>query len=579
MAVTIRAALVPVALTLFAVSSAHAADAGACPGEDPGITLAPGFCATVFADGIGHARQMAVAKDGVVYVNTWSGRYFGNDKPHDGGFIVALKDSGGKGKADVIERFGDTPDTGGAGGTGVALYDGHVYAENKDKIVRYKLTPGSIAPKGELEVVLSGMPLTGDHPMHPFVIDTAGNLFVDIASATNSCQEKNRQLKSPGIKPCTELETRGGIWRYDAKKLDQKFSPAERYATGIRNADGIALDASGRGLFATQHGRDQLSQNWPDLYKPEQGPTLPAEELLAVKQGGDYGWPFCYYDQIQKKLVLAPEYGGDGGKATGECASKLGPIAWFPAHWAPNGLAIYTGKQFPARYRDGAFIAFHGSWNRAPYPQQGFKVVFQSLSKGEASGTCEIFADGFAGDGARADRRPSGVVVAPDGALFISDDIKGRIYRVTYHGGAAANAKATPCPAADASPGEIASAGGRPPEGTRANAGASTSIPLAPGATREMVELGNQLYHGQGGGGTCVGCHGADGSGTEVGPNLVDAKWLWGDGSMSGIAKSITDGVAQPKEYRAPMPPLGGAQLSADQVNAIAAYLWGLSHR
>jgi hypothetical protein len=120
MAVTIRAALVPVALTLFGMSSAHAADS-ACPGEDPGITLAPGFCATLFADGIGHARQMAIAKDGTIYVNTWSGRYFGNDKPHDGGFIVALKDSSGKGKADVIERFGDTPDTGGAGGTGVAL--------------------------------------------------------------------------------------------------------------------------------------------------------------------------------------------------------------------------------------------------------------------------------------------------------------------------------------------------------------------------------------------------------------------------------------------------------------------------
>ena len=106
-------------------------------------------------------------------------------------------------------------------------------------------------------------------------------MYVDVATATNACQVKNRQLESPGVDPCTELETRGGIWRYDANKTGQKFSPAARYATGIRNGEGFAFDSSGR-LFVTQHGRDQLHANWPKLYKAEEEATLPAEELLLL---------------------------------------------------------------------------------------------------------------------------------------------------------------------------------------------------------------------------------------------------------------------------------------------------------
>src|SRR6202162_2127834 len=187
--------------------------------------------------------------------------------------------------------------------------------------------------------------------MHPFAIDTDGNLFVDVATATNSCQLKNRTLKSPGIDPCTELQTRGGIWRYDANKTGQAFSPAERFATGIRNAEGFALDSSAHRILVTQHGRDQLHANWPDLYQSEEEATLPAEELLVLKEGGDYGWPECYYDGVERKLVLAPEYGGDGGKTVGVCADKKAPVAFFPAHWAPNDLLIYTGKAFPNAYQ------------------------------------------------------------------------------------------------------------------------------------------------------------------------------------------------------------------------------------
>jgi glucose/arabinose dehydrogenase len=279
--------------------------------------------------------------------------------------------------------------------------------------------------------------------MHPFVIDGSGNLFMDVGSASNSCQVKDRTAESPGNKPCTELQTRAGIWKYDANKTNQRFSPAGRYATGIRNAVGIALDPSGQ-LYSTQHGRDQLAENWPKLYPPEQGQNLPAEELLKIEQGADFGWPYCYFDGLQQqKLVLAPEYGGDG-KAVGECASKKAPEAYFPAHWAPDGLLFYTGSQFPARYKGGAFVAFHGSWNRAPAAQQGYQVAFVPYSGGKPADPSkfETFANGFVGgpltpvSNDQAKHRPTGLAQAPDGALYIADDKAGRIWKVVYRGSA-----------------------------------------------------------------------------------------------------------------------------------------------
>ena len=314
--------------------------------------------------------------------------------------------------------------------------------------MRYALPAGALAPNRSPEVVVSGLPLTGDHPMHPFRIDAQGALYVDLGSATNSCQVENRMPNSPGIGPCTELETRGGIWRYDANRTGQRFSPAERFVTGLRNGEGIAFDSAGR-MFATQHGRDQLRENWPSLYTPQQGADEPAEELVQLEQGADYGWPYCYFDLTQHKLVLAPEYGGDGGKTVGLCTDKRAPVAAFPAHWAPNDLVLYDGDQFPATYRGGAFIAFHGSWNRAPSPQGGYNVVFQPLTDGKASGDYVIFADGFAGaveEPGQAAHRPSGLAVGPDGALYISDDQRGRIWRVTYRGPATAGIAAAPAP-------------------------------------------------------------------------------------------------------------------------------------
>jgi glucose/arabinose dehydrogenase len=224
-------------------------ESAACSNDDSGLKLPAGFCATVFADGIGHARHMVVGPSGVVYVNTWSGDYFGSDKPHEGGFLVALQDKSGTGKADVIERFGETVQSGGAGGTGIGIYKGSIYAEVNDRIVRYSLPAGALVPRDPPETIVSGLPLGGDHPMHPFIISEEGSMYVDVATATNSCQPKNRQPNIPGANPCTELETRGGIWRYDANKTNQTFSPADRFATGYAMAK--ALPSTPRGAFSS----------------------------------------------------------------------------------------------------------------------------------------------------------------------------------------------------------------------------------------------------------------------------------------------------------------------------------------
>jgi mono/diheme cytochrome c family protein len=251
-------------------------------------------------------------------------------------------------------------------------------------------------------------------------------------------------------------------------------------------------------------------------------------------------------------------------------------------------MALYDRDEFPGAYRHGVFIAFHGSWDRAPYPQQGYNVVFQALSGDHASGRCEIFAQGFAGavtSPGGAEHRPSGVAVGPDGSLYVSDDVRGRIYRIVYRGGrgTAAHEEAfTPCPSASESPGPISADQAKPPEGTHPDAGAAdatAALPVPAGATHEMVALGERIYHGQVGGATCTGCHGADAKGTPLAPNLTDTEWLWSDGSYPAIVKTITAGVPQPKRYRSPMPPLGGAQLTPDQVSAVAAYIWALSHR
>jgi len=417
-----------------AAGSGDTAAAAATSAAGDSVTVPEGFRATVFADTLGQARHITTRPNGDVYINTWRSPYDSGRRVPPGGFLVALRDTNRDGKADQIRRFGAES---GSGGTGIAFFKDALYAEAGPNILRYRLDPDELVPATAPDTIVSGLPIDAGHPMHPFTIDTEGNLFVNSGSRTNSCQVKDRQPGSPGESPCKQLATRAGIWRFSATKTGQRFDPAARYATGIRNAGGLAINPADGALYATQHGRDQLAENWPKLYDWKQSAELPAEELLLVVKGGDYGWPYCYYDPKLEKLVQAPEYGGDGRKV-GECAEKLGPAAAFPAHWAPNALTFYGGDAFPAAYRGGAFIGFHGSWNRAPEPQAGYNVVFQPFSGGKPAGEYQVFADGFAGPSKQpgtAKHRPSGLAVGPDGALYISDDNGGRVWRVVHGGG------------------------------------------------------------------------------------------------------------------------------------------------
>lgn len=567
------------AIILVRIGTASAALTPNCPDTDTGITLSPGFCASVFADNIGHARHLVVAPSGVVYVNTWSGVYYNPGPTPAGGFLVALQDTKKVGKANVIKRFGESRADGAAGGTGIALYKGAIYAEVNDRIMRYPFAAGEIVPSSKADVVVSGLPITGDHPMHPFIIDARGNLFVDVATATNACEERNRVPRSSGRVPCTEKDTRGGAWLYDANKIGQHFSAAERYATGIRNGEGFALDAQGR-VFVTQHGRDQLAEDWPQYYRPALGAELPAEEIVQLERSHDYGWPECYFDGLQKKLVLGPEYGGDGGKKVGLCATRTPPVAFFPAHWAPNDLLIASNPALPAAYRNGAFVAFHGSWNRAPAPQGGYNVVFQPMKNGSASGKFIVFADGFAGaikEPGRAAFRPSGLAEGPDGALYIADDWHGRIWRVTYRGGAQPSLASAAAP--ETSP--RSSSAATPPEGIHPDAGRQYVASLSPpaGATEAEVALGARIFLGRVRDGTCAGCHGSDGKGSPVGADLTSGTWLWSDGSLAGISKTISSGVEKPKLHGGAMPPMGGSSLSPADLKAVSAYVWAIGHQ
>ena len=558
----------PVVLPFRVVPVALTPSSAPCPGDNGGLTLSPGFCATVFADHLGHARHLVVAPNGVVYVNTWSGSYysFHGGKVPAGGFLIALKDHKKEGRADSIERFGPSAEQGATGGTGIVFYRGALYAEMNDRIARYALRPDSLLPVGNPQVVVSGLPMTGEHPMHPFVIDSRGNLFVDIGSRSNACQPEGETAPRTVPPACEELAGRGGIWRYDANKTAQVFSPVERYATGIRNGEGMDFDAAGK-LYVSQHGRDQLAENWPQYFTPQRGRELPAEEVFILEEGADYGWPECYFDGFQRKQVLAPEYGGDGGRRVGGCQGKKAPVAFFPAHFAPNDLLIYKGGQFPAPYQGGAFIAFHGSWNRAPGPQGGYNVIYQPLADGHVSGPYVVFADGFAGafkEPGRASFRPSGLAVGPDGALYISEDVQGRVWRITYRGEGVDHVLSAPAPVATSLATAVIDV---------------SKLPTPPGASSGQVVRGYRIFRGELAGGTCSGCHGSDAAGSTVGPDLTRGTWLWSDGSWRAIAATINRGVPVPKESDAIMPPKGGAPLSASDIDAVAAFVWAVGHR
>ena len=402
------------------------------PGCAAGLQLPTGFCATVFARDVPGARHIVVAPNGDVFVNTQARGGQAAAAGTAGPAIFAFRDTTGDGIADVKQRFGA------GGGTGIALNQNSLYATVGNSIVRYRVAAGTLTPIGKPDTIVTGLPTTG-HRANNFVL-SGRTLYVNIGSATNACQQRDRQAESPGRNPCTELQSRAGVWEFDATRLRQTPTSGRRFATGLRNSVALTRSPLDGYLYAAVHGRDQLHDNWPRLFTAERSAETPGEVLVRIDRGGDYGWPYCYHDVDRRTLVLAPEYGGDGHR-TGQCSSKTQALMSFPAHWAPNAALFYTGSQFPAEYRGGAFVAFHGSWNRAPLPQDGFRVVFAPFRFNRPVGSFTTFADGFnpkpgVGRAPPGTRRPTGLAQGPDGSLYITDDSGGTIWKVSYRANA-----------------------------------------------------------------------------------------------------------------------------------------------
>ena len=399
------------------------AQAGRAPSCEPGnggLMLPAGFCAVVVAEKVGPARHLVMSPAGDIYVAL-------RNQPDAPGGIVALRDTSGDGRVDVRERFAES------GGTGIAIYNGHLYLSRDDAVVRFPLKAGQLLPAGPMEMVVSGFPQQRVHPTKTLTFDNQGGLYVNIGNPSNACTEPD-QTKSNGLNPCTHQESGGGVWRFDANRTGQVHGKdGQRYSSGLRQANAMDWHPTANALYLAQHGRNGLNR-WNEYFNEELNAETPAEELQRIDRGANHGFPYCYYDRLQGKRVLAPEYGGNG-KAVGDCAKYPLPVAAFPAHWAPNDLLIYNGTQLGAKYRGGAFIAFHGSGSRAPLPQGGYNVVFQPMREGKAAGDYEIFADGFAGKTLLKTReeavaRPMGLAEGPDGSLYIVDSVNGKIWRV-----------------------------------------------------------------------------------------------------------------------------------------------------
>lgn len=405
-------------------SSPAVTDGGVtCDVDNGGLELPVGFCALVVTDHLAGARHLVVSEDGDVYVSLRIPRL-------DFGGIAVLRDSDHDGRADLVEQFGEE------GGVGIALHGGYLYFGADARILRYRREPGELVPAAAPEVVVDGFPAGGYHSARTFAFTPDGGLLVNIGAPSNACQIEDRVPGSAGRAPCPELRTAAGIWRYAADALGQHHpGDGQRHASGIRHVLAVDRSPADGELYVIQHGRDELHQNWPASYDARQGQQLPAEEMLRVRAGDDFGWPYCYFDGLVQRRVLAPEYGGDG-VMQGRCDDYPPPVAALPAHAGPNAMVFYRGDQFPARYRDGAFVALHGAYLRADGSRAGSQVAFIPMAGGGA-GAWEVFAQLAAGDapGAGPAYRPTGLALGPDGSLYVADSESGRVWRIVYPSG------------------------------------------------------------------------------------------------------------------------------------------------
>ena len=378
-----------------------------------GLTVPTGFNAIAIAQNLGNPRHMVITPQNDIYV------HLADLKKGKG--IVVLHDDGDK--TTLKSSFANY------GGTGIAIKDGYLYASNDVDVFRYKLNDkNEVIDPAKPEKIVTGLISRRMHEAKAICLDNDGNIYVNIGAFSNICSDYDHDKKG-----CSVLDSAAGIWQFKADKPNQHYGDGVRFATGLRNVVGLAWNQQDNQLFVMQHGRDALHDLFPDLYSVHQSAELPAECMFALKKGDNAGWPYVYYDWMQHKNMLGPEYGGDGKKPAD--SKFIDPVAAYPGHYAPDGLLFYTGSQFPEKYKNGAFIAFHGSWNRAPEPQAGYCVVFQPFKNGMPDGQWEVFADGFAGPDKSprgAKHRPCGLAQGPDGSIYVSDDQGGTIYKITY---------------------------------------------------------------------------------------------------------------------------------------------------
>jgi glucose/arabinose dehydrogenase len=386
------------------------------------LQLPAGFSAQAVALNQGRVRHIAIAPNGTLYLKL--------ERLRNGAGIVRLRDIDQDGVYEDSLLFGNYI------GTGICIKGNFLYASSNNAIFRYSLDAKyePIQPE-KPERIVYGLVDKGQHASKSITLDNAGNIYVNIGAPSNICQVEDRKAGSPGRMPCPILDSAGGIWKFSSSVLDQTYGQGTRYATGLRNVVGLDWNSEVNDLYVTVHGRDLLFQHFPQLYDARAGAELPAETFYRLKKGQDAGWPYVYWDQFKKKKILSPEFGGDGVKEGAPQAIE--PLIDFPGHLAPNALLFYTGSQFPKRYKNGAFIAFHGSWNRNPEFQEGFYIVFVPMKNGIPTGEWEIFADGFKGKDKimsprEAQHRPCGLAQAPDGSLLVSDDVRGWVWKIKY---------------------------------------------------------------------------------------------------------------------------------------------------